>query len=253
MKRVLVGLVVAAVLLAAATPHAAARGLKRKRGHGVAAAGCGDCAPACTYREEQRTVYRCVPVWTDKEITETVCVPKYSTETRTCTVYQCNWQDKEVQQTVCVPKVRTEERTVCVLKPATEERQVTCYQPVTVKVACAAPSCGGCGGCGDCAPIVRYCTKLVPVTKTVQVCVMKPEQQKVNVNVCYYVTKTQTVTVKVPVMKPVQKEYQVQVCHLETQQRTRTVKVCSYKQVAEQITVRVPVCAPAPACGGCCN
>ena len=101
MKRLLFSLAALAVALLAAD------GVQAGHRGGCAAPCEAGCGPACgvqyvtQYQQVQRTVYRCVPVTTEREITETVMVPSWREETR--------------QQTVMVPVTRqeTRQRTVC--------------------------------------------------------------------------------------------------------------------------------------------
>jgi hypothetical protein len=221
------------------------------------------------YRQVQRVVYKCVSETKDVDVVETVydrvvtpgkrdvwvCVQKMKPMVREYTVFDREFktvdqkvtrlqqvmktvdQDYWVCERVVKPEVRQQRYyepidtpkvietpvTVCKYVPAVEKRQVTCYQRVVEPVTV----------CGPCGPVCTVTCRMVPVTQTVEVNVMRVERETVihkqNVVVRTYQEKTREV--KVDVVDYVMKKQtrQVQVCALEAVPDVVKVTVCELK------------------------
>src|SRR5919197_4359364 len=162
MKRLVVG--VAALALLVEVPSATWAGKRRHSacggvGPGYAMAFAGSCAPQMqyqvTYQQVQRIVYTQVPVTTEQEVTEMVCVPVtrnvpqqqtvYVQRTRNVqqqvTTYRTELQTQQQQQTVCVPVTQNvqQQYTVCVPVTTMQTRQVTEVVPQTQMVTRQVP------------------------------------------------------------------------------------------------------------------
>lgn len=151
------------------------------------------CYPCVTPQivEEEIECKVMVPVWSDKEVEYTVCVPTLEEREGTCTKYVA----KEVTETV----------DVCV--------DNGCWEDVCVPVCCRPKHCHHrCCCCSTTMICKRWVPKMETVQKDVTRIVCEPQEETYTYNVC--------------VMKPETRTRTVKVC--QWQEETRIVKVCKY-------------------------
>jgi hypothetical protein len=217
--------------------------------HGGCAVDC--CAPvcapvSCAYAEQAVTCYR--PEWHERQVQETVnrlaqhevtenvtvteCVPVWTEEKRTCTVYHEVPRDVVSNVVECVPVWAEQKQMVTEYHqvPHQVTHQVTCTRMVPT---CCVDPCTGCS-----FTVCRPECYTQNVTATVWECV--PSQHEVTVKVCHMTQQTHQVHSTVYECVPSQQEATVRVCHLE--QRTHQVKSTVYECVPSQQEATVKVC-----------
>lgn len=195
--------------------------------------GCGApaCAPACapTVQYVEKTITVCRPVWQERDVP--------------CTVNRVvsRVEVVPVRSVVMVPEFKTETRTIFVSRPVCKpvERVVYSVHYMPCQTACASGCASGCGtGCHS-----DVCDRRVPVVTS----------HKVTSMVTEWAAEARQVTVPVCTFRAEERVTQTQrvVCQVVPETVVRKERYCV--MVPQQVTVRVPVCVPAPCNTGCCH
>jgi len=205
----------------------------------------------------------------------TVCVPVTVQEKRTVTEFIR--VEKQVPYTYTVMVPRTVQKTVKVTSFQCVTENVTEMRPVCQVVS--VPCVDACGNCFTrcervtvMQPFTRCIVKRIPIVSDVVVneticeaqvrqgtrvvCELVPQPREVIVNVCRIETRPMVGKKMICELVPQSREVLVNVCSFAVEKRTGTRLICDMVQekvkqkvqvcqmVAEEVVVRVPVCAP---------